>query len=456
MAEKDVAVPKRSMAKVQMQCMSDIHEGSLTEIFKAYLADPNVKVELVDSAGKLGGVNDNYNSDIKKVHVRVTAGDGSQRDVHMIVKMHVDTSLHRTISKIGRPFLREVIWYSSVAPALARSEVAGLSPRCYHSWTAYDKDWSLTTCERLCYMPCWLPFRKSDRGLMLLEDLTQPYEGKPFAIIDKNKVLDVAHVKLALRSLGHYHGVWWRFLNGHHESGITLQESQEIYSENMPKALVKSMVKNTFKSLEQLLRNHGEHEEALRKVRHYGSSKAADVMVKAMGGPDASGLMTIAHGDFWSNNMLFSHNEDGSPDAVKFIDFQMMARSHPARDICYFLYVNTDRAFREQHLDEVLREYFESFSHHLKESKKEISYEDFRREFDQRREYGLIFGMIVAPNVLSPNQRKLESFADFRAMDRHRHEDIAGPNSEQTHPMIKEIRRRAVDMYKEFAELNVF
>ena len=37
----------------------------------------------------------------------------------------------------------------------------------------------------------------------------------------------------------------------------------------------------------------------------------------------------------------------------------------PIGDICYFLYVNTDKEFRRRHLDECLKWYFDVFGSYL-------------------------------------------------------------------------------------------
>ena len=52
-----------------------------------------------------------------------------------------------------------------------------------------------------------------------------------------------------------------------------------------------------------------------------------------------SKIVTVCHGDVWSNNMLFTEDEE----SVTLIDFQMLGRVHPALDLWYFLTVNSDK-----------------------------------------------------------------------------------------------------------------
>ena len=56
--------------------------------------------------------------------------------------------------------------------------------------------------------------------------------------------------------------------------------------------------------------------------------------------------------------------------------------------------------------------------------------------------------------MLSPNERTISTFREFRNLDKARHADIAGPDTEDDPPMITEIRDRIVGMVKEFAELG--
>ena len=50
------------------------------------------------------------------------------------------------------------------------------------------------------------------------------------------------------------------------------------------------------------------------KLRRYDTKKAARVWYGLEG---ASKIETVVHGDFWSNNMMFSVDSDGKPTGVK-------------------------------------------------------------------------------------------------------------------------------------------
>ena len=59
----------------------------------------------------------------------------------------------------------------------------------------------------MCYIPC----RRYEKGLIILEDLTKA--DPPFSLADKNAVMSLDHVRLALEALGNYHGAWWQGSN---------------------------------------------------------------------------------------------------------------------------------------------------------------------------------------------------------------------------------------------------
>ena len=54
-----------------------------------------------------------------------------------------------------------------------------------------------------------------------------------------------------------------------------------------------------------------------------------------------------------------------TPTDLILIDFQLINYSNPCYDLVYFLYINTDLAFRDNHLKDVLKLYYNEFSQYF-------------------------------------------------------------------------------------------
>ena len=76
---------------------------------------------------------------------------------------------------------------------------------------------------------------------------------------------------------------------------------------------------------------------------------------------DASEMKTVCHGDFWINNMMFSHDKDtGEPDAVKLIDFQVRMKIYESSRLrVLFLSITDDQPFSESNADSPLKNRWE-------------------------------------------------------------------------------------------------
>ena len=82
-------------------------------ILRDSLADPSLKVlDVVDPEG-LGGLNDGFASDLKKIVVTVEKG-GEQKKIHLVVKASL-ASGESWMSVLfgGFMFLKESFWYST-------------------------------------------------------------------------------------------------------------------------------------------------------------------------------------------------------------------------------------------------------------------------------------------------------------------------------------------------------
>lgn len=61
--------------------------------------------------------------------------------------------------------------------------------------------------------------------------------------------------------------------------------------------------------------------------------------------------ISISHGDFLVNNVMFSENE------AKIVDLQLMCFSSIGFDLASIIYISSNKTFRDKHLLSLLKEY---------------------------------------------------------------------------------------------------
>ena len=66
-----------------------------------------------------------------------------------------------------------------------------------------------------------------------------------------------------------------------------------------------------------------------------------------------------------SNSKTESEPENCTPTDLILIDFQLINYSNPCYDLVYFLYINTDLKFRDNHLNDILKLYYNEFSQYF-------------------------------------------------------------------------------------------
>ena len=118
------------------------------KILRDSLGDSSLKVlDVLDPEG-LGGLNDGFASDLKKIVVTVEEGNkgGEQRKIHLVVKASL-ASGESWISVLmgGFLFLKESFWYSTAFPELLRlvndtrrDALVEMMPVVYHASCNYQ------------------------------------------------------------------------------------------------------------------------------------------------------------------------------------------------------------------------------------------------------------------------------------------------------------------------------
>lgn len=79
--------------------VQDINDKTLTDIFAAFYADRSVTARAKGDYGRLSGINDNYNSDIKKLTVVVSREGKGEDEANVVVKLPVTAPFLRKMHK---------------------------------------------------------------------------------------------------------------------------------------------------------------------------------------------------------------------------------------------------------------------------------------------------------------------------------------------------------------------
>lgn len=81
---------------------------------------------------------------------------------------------------------------------------------------------------------------------------------------------------------------------------------------------------------------------------------------------DPSDFNVLNHGDFWSNNIMFSYDSNGRVKETLLVDFQMAKYGTVAQDLYYFLLSSTKYEDKLTKFDQYIQFYHEKLVENLK------------------------------------------------------------------------------------------
>lgn len=134
------------------------------------------------------------------------------------------------------------------------------------------------------------------------------------------------------------------------------------------------------------------------------------------------------HGDLWANNIMFSYQSE-IPVNCKFVDFQLSRYATPAMDLADLIYINSTKAFRAEHLEEVLEVYCQALEDELGRAQLDLSAlprREVLEHFAELKAAGLIDALLfcnitLLPPVLSTtiltNSEEFEQFISQSRVD---------------------------------------
>ena len=93
----------------------DLTEENLTKVFHEHFDSKAISVTVKEGAKEFTGINDQFQSEIRKLQVKVRRDKGEEEEeeeeMSLVVKTTPRTALQRFSHRVARPFLSEVMWY---------------------------------------------------------------------------------------------------------------------------------------------------------------------------------------------------------------------------------------------------------------------------------------------------------------------------------------------------------
>jgi len=455
-----------------IKTLADLKQDNVRDILRASTGDCDLVVDSMGELEDMSGLNDAFNSSICSLKVTASfsqqssSGEDSSelsekvtKTFDFVIKSPPKASFIRLMHKITKPFYNEVTWYLDLSRQLEsltdydemEFKVSSLVPACYHAYSNYYAGEASNTCEA-CPIFCWLPIRKSEQGILVLENVNM----RGFKMFNKMKILPLEHVLLVMKNLAHFHGQWlkWRWAAeaGKLKPGAwSLERWKNTLNtqKRVPKFIYKQLLSGSRKIVDKILKSEGGEEENIAKCRTFFNGEANRQLDILMGVRKGK-IDTCCHGDFWSNNILFSYDEEGKVAETVLVDFQLLSFGHPAYDVIYVMYLSLDLEFRDAHMDTCLKQYWDILNSYITDNKPfdlEYGWEDFQEDFKTFKKIGFVLASTVLPNVLSDTQVEAGGLMALRDLQRKQALELEDGTKDTT----KEIKRRIVGIVHELA-----
>ncbi|KYN07305.1 PREDICTED: uncharacterized protein LOC108781148 isoform X2 [Cyphomyrmex costatus] len=284
---------------------------------------------------------ENYGSTIFSVHAVIKRNDeAEEEDLYLIAKMPPPTEFQRQIFDTPFTFKKEIFMYEDIVPyyqkleeemGLKENEVFDILPKYYKS--------------RLSLSP---NVEFDDNAVILMENL----RARGYYNSNRATGCDLEHSRVAIRALARFHALGMA-------TKYKRPEYFEVLKERSKCVEIKTEDFEHFR--EDMLKRIAEDPElsvyvdrcdtAIRDSFKYGFWTMT---------PDEP-WSTIIHADFWVNNIMFHRDENDHVDDIKFVDFQNYLFFSPMRELVFFLFSSTEVVSSEDHIEELIDLYHETF-----------------------------------------------------------------------------------------------
>ncbi|KAJ4448876.1 hypothetical protein ANN_00267 [Periplaneta americana] len=250
-----------------------------------------------------------------------------------------------------------------------------------------------------------------DEDVVVLGDLKP--EG--FRTTEMKVFLDYDHCVLALRALGRLHAVSYgmKNLEGSAFRTIISKLRVQTFANSSESDIDLFFKKTTLRAVKYFARGKGVDQTVVKKLKDK-FSKCSELLVQLLTPKEP--LTVMCHGDFCRNNMMFRYDECGKPCEVKFFDLQVVTYASPAIDVSFFAYLNMSSELREQHWDDLFKEYHTSVVNNLADILRcpvddlmqNFSLKKFQKDFSDHAVYGFLHSSFFLPFIMTNAKKQVK------------------------------------------------
>ncbi|KAJ4448875.1 hypothetical protein ANN_00266 [Periplaneta americana] len=332
---------------------------------------------------------DHYMSNAFFVNVLLKFEADSPERYYMLIKLPEEDPYIRKYLNTEVLFHNETLIYTQMIPLMEEFlkkrvsfSIQSLFPTCYYarSDSAPDED------------------------VVVLGDMKP--EG--FRTTEMKIFLDYDHCVLALRALGRLHAVSYGMKNLEGSAFHTIISELRVqkFANSSESDIDLFFKKTTSVAVEYFGRDKGVDQTVVKKLKDK-FSKCSELFVQMLTPKEP--LTVMCHGDFCRNNMMFRYDECAKPCEVKFFDLQVVKYASPGIDLSLFAYLNMSSELREQHWDDLFKEYHASVINNLAEIlgcpvdilEEDYSLEIFQKDFSDHAIYGFLHSTFFLPFSMS-------------------------------------------------------
>lgn len=222
-----------------------------------------------------------------------------------------------------------------------------------------------------------------ERDSIIFEDLSL----ENYKVVCRLKKLDLVHTHLALEKLASFHAA----------AAALASRQPGIFEKDYDRGFFNKFVRGYQPIMRNLLQALSRSLELDRDLKERYQAKIDRLVEFVMDYGERStsispgDFVTLCHGDLWTTNLMFQHDDQGHPTNSIFIDFQFSVWNSPAIDLHYFFSTSIHENLRLEKQAELVQFYF----YKLVEALKKVKYSgqvpslfEFQQQFRARAFYG--------------------------------------------------------------------